>query len=195
MRKTLLWTIGLLLTALFLVPVTWAQAPSPEEVAQAYYAALGEAAASGDSTALVDIFADNATVTMAALSPQPITGKTMMQTMFAGMAAMLKDVTITVDEIATEGEQVTVTYRMTMPGVEGEIHATDTFVVQEGKIQSLTTEIAPEDLGKLTGLASTGTLPTTGAAKGAGLPGLLSLGGVALIALGVLGRRVAARAS
>ena len=194
MRKNLLLTTGVLLAALLLVPVAWAQAPSPEEVAQAYYAALGEAATSGDLTALLDLFADDATVTMAALSPQPISGKAMMQTMFTGMAGMLKTATITVDEIAAEGDQVTVTYRMTVASVEGDIHATDTFVVREGKIQSLTIQIAAEDLGKLAGIVPTGALPTTGAAKGAWPPAILALGGVILIALGVLGRQFAVRA-
>ena len=128
---------------------------------------------------------------MAALSPQPITGKTMMQTMFTGMATMLKDVTITVDEISAEGEQVTVHYRMAAPGIEGEIHATDTFVVKEGKIQSLTIQIAPEDLGKMANIAPSAPLPVTGAARDGLLPGLLVLGGAALIALGTLSRRLA----
>lgn len=194
MRKNLFLTTGLLLAALLLVPAAWAQAPSPEEAVQAYYVALGQAAASEDLTALLDLFADDATVTMAALSPQPISGKAMMQTMFTGMAGMLKTATINVDEIAAEGEQVTVAYRMTLASVEGDIHATDTFVVREGKIQSLTIQIAPEDLGKLAGIVPTGALPATGAAKGAWPPALLGLGGVALIALGVLGRRLAVRA-
>jgi LPXTG-motif cell wall-anchored protein len=194
MRKNLLLITGVLSVALLLAPMASAQSPSPQEVVQAYYAALGEASTSGGFTALLDLFADNATVTMAALSPQPISGKTMLQTMFTGMAAMLKGVAITADGIATEGGQVTVTYRMTVPVVGGDIHATDTFVVQDGKIQSLNIQIAPEDLGKLAGIAPAAPLPTTGAEKGAWPPAILGLGGVVLIALGVLIRRPAARA-
>ena len=54
--------------------------------------------------------------------------------------------------------------------------------------------IAAEDLGKLAGIVPTNTLPTTGAAKGAWPPAILALGGVILIALGVLGRQFAVRA-
>jgi len=180
MRRIVTITIALL-AALLVAAVAWAQAPSPEEVVKAYYAALSEAAATGDFSAILDLFADDATVTVAALSPQPITGKTMMQTMFAGMSKMLKGVTITVDEISAEGDQVTVRYRMASPEVEGEIHATDTFVVKEGKIQSLAIEIAPEDLSKLAGF----TLPVTGAASGVNLlPALLVAAGAGLAALG-----------
>jgi len=180
MRRTVAIAIALL-AALLIATAAWAQAPSPEEVVKAYYAALGEAAATGDFSAILDLFADDATVTMAALSPQPIAGKTMMQAMFAGMSKMLKGVTITVDEISAEGDRVTVRYRMTSPEVEGEIHATDTFVVEEGKIRSLTIEISPEDLSKLAGF----TLPVTGAASGGSLlPVLLIAAGAGLTALG-----------
>ena len=179
MRKSLLWITTMLLAALLLAPGAWAQTLSPEEVVQAYYVALEEAAASGDFSALLDLFVDDATV-MAPLSPVPVTGKTAMQAMFAGMSAMMKGMSITVGDISVEGDQVTVSYTMAVEGMAGEIPATDTFVVQESKIQSLTIEIAPQALA---GITQPSALPTTGGAGVNLLPGLLVLGGAALVAL------------
>jgi len=176
MYKRLFWITGVLLVALILAPGAAAQASSPEEVVQAYYAALGESAVTGDFTGILDLFAEDATLTVPALSPQPIVGKEMMQATFAGMSSMLKGMNITVDEITTDGDQVTVNYRMTTAQAESETPATDTFEIKDGKIQALTIEIAAQDAPVV--------LPTTGAAGLNLLPGLLVLGGGALVALG-----------
>lgn len=182
MRKNVLWIVPVVLAILLVAPGVMAQDASPTDVVQGYYAALGEAAASGDTTALLDLFADDATVTIAGLSPQPVQGKEAMQAAFAGMLSMLKGVTITVGDISADGDTVTVTYTMVVEGVEGEVATTDTFVISDGKIQSLTIEIASEALAGVTGATPT-QLPETGGPVAGMLPGLLVLGGAAFVAL------------
>ena len=172
---------GVVFLALVLVPGVWAQAPTPEETVQAYYVALGEAVASGDVSELLDLFADDATLTIPAISETPVQGKETMQSLFAGMSMMIQGMTITVDEMATEGDQVTVTYRMTSETMGNEMSATDTFTVKDGKITSLTIQMSDEALTPVTLPA---TLPTTGAVGVNFLPGVLLIVGASLIGLG-----------
>jgi len=182
MRKNTVWIVTVIITVLLVAPNVMAQEASPTEVVQSYYATLGEAATSGDMTAVLNLFADDATITIAGLSPEPVTGKEAIQATMGGMFTMLQGMTITVGDISTEGDQVTVTYTMAVEGV-GEIPATDTFVIRDGKIQSLTIQISPEILAGVTGAQPT-TLPQTGGSVGSLLQGLLLLGGAGLVALG-----------
>jgi ketosteroid isomerase-like protein len=153
-----------------------AQASSPEEVVQGYYAALTESLSAGDFTTVLEFFAEDATLTVPALSEQPITGTAMMQTVFGGLSTTLQGATITLGEISVEGDRVTVTYEISSPASETPMPATDTFVIADGKIQSLTIELAATEAPVV--------LPTTGGAGLDLLPGLLALGGGALALLG-----------
>jgi ketosteroid isomerase-like protein len=176
MRKNLWWAAGVLLLALMLAPAAAAQAPSPQEVVQSYYVALAEGLTAGDFSGVLELFAEDATLTIPMLSEQPIAGTAMMQAMFGGMSTMLQGASIEVGEITTEGDQVTVTYEITTPASETPMPATDTFVIADGKIQALTIAIAS--------VATPAVLPTTGATTLNLLPGLLVLGGSAMVALG-----------
>jgi ketosteroid isomerase-like protein len=162
--------------------VALAQEATPESLVQQYYTALGEAASTGDTTALLDLFADDATVDIPGLSPLPVQGKEAMQSTFAGMLALLQGLTVTMGDLSVEGDQVTVNYTMAVAGMEGTVPATDTFVIGEGKIRSLTIQIAPEVLAGV-GAASPADLPQTGGAVVSLFPGLLLLGGAAFVAL------------
>jgi ketosteroid isomerase-like protein len=162
--------------------VALAQEATPESLVQQYYTALGEAASTGDTTALLDLFADDATVDNPGLSPLPVQGKEAMQSTFAGMLALLQGLTVTMGDLSVEGDQVTVNYTMAVAGMEGTVPATDTFVIGEGKIRSLTIQIAPEVLAGV-GAASPADLPQTGGAVVSLFPGLLLLGGAAFVAL------------
>jgi len=120
-------------------------------------------------------------LTIPAISENPVQGKETMQSLFAGMSAMIQGMTITVDEMVTEGNQVTVTYRMTSETMGNEMSATDIFTVGDGKITSLTIQISGEALTPVTLPA---TLPTTGATGVNFLPGILLIVGTSLIGLG-----------
>jgi ketosteroid isomerase-like protein len=154
-------------------------------VVQGYYLALGDAAAGGDLAAVLDLFADDATVTLTALSPEPVSGKEAMQSVFAGLFSMLQGVTFTVEGMAVEGDQVTVDYTMTVASMPVPIPAADTFVVVDGKIQSLVLEISPEAMAGAPATAAgddPAALPETGGAGLGSLPGLLILAGGAMAA-------------
>lgn len=180
MRKN---TVGILVVALAILlvaPSVMAQT-SPTDVVQGYYAALGQAATSGDFTALLDLFADDATITIPVLSPEPVSGKDAIQSTMGGMLTMLQGLEVTVGDMAVEGDQVTVSYTLSVAAMEQPIPATDTFVIQDGMIQSLTIDIAAEALGPV---PTPYDLPETGGPVGSLLPGLLVLGGAALVGLG-----------
>jgi hypothetical protein len=144
--------------------------------------ALGEAATSGDATGLLDLFADDATISVVGLTPEPVAGKEAIQGTMGGMFALLQGLTITMGEVTVEGEQVTVTYTMAVEGM-GEIPATDTFTIADGKIQSLAIQLSPEAMAGLVQPVLY-ALPETGGPIGSLLPGLLVLGGAAFVALG-----------
>ena len=174
--------LSLLIAALVILPVApgaMAQEPSPTDVVQSYYTALGQAAADGDLTALLDLFADDAAITVPALSPNPVSGKDAIQTTIGGILTMLQGLQITVGDIAVEGEQVTVQYTISTAEMETPIPATDTFVIQAGQIQSLTIDISTEAMAAVT----PAELPQTGGAALPLLPGLLVAGGAAVLAL------------
>jgi ketosteroid isomerase-like protein len=187
MKKAgLIITIVLFLSLLApaLAGVALAQETTPEAVVQQYYTTLGQVASTGDTAPLLDLFADDATIDIPGLSPQPVQGKEAMQSTFTGMFALLQGLTVTVGDVTVEGDQVTVNYTMAMAGTENTIPATDTFVVQENKIQSLTIQLAPEALaGMGLGAAAPATLPQSGGAVVNLFPGLLLLGGAAFVAL------------
>ncbi len=181
MRKHTTIVLVAILAAALIAPSVLAQEPSPTDTVQSYYTALGEAAASGDLTALLDLFADDATITVPALSPDPVGGKEAIQTTIGGILTMLQGLQIAVGDIAVEGDQVTVTYTVTVAGMENPIPATDTFVIQGGKIQSLTIDISAE---AMTAMPSPAELPQTGGPALPLLPGLLVAGGAVFVALG-----------
>lgn len=180
-------THGILIAAfalLLIAPGALAQGATPAEVVQGYYAALSQAAAGGDTAGLLDLFADDATVEVTGLTPQPVSGKEAIQSTLGGMFALLQGLTVTVGDVAVDGDRAVVNYTMATAGSPTAIAATDTFVIQEGKIQSLTIALAPEVLAGATASAATPTaLPATGGPVSGLLPGLLALGGAALMAL------------
>lgn len=188
MRKNLGSMKLLVVLAILLVsPSVMAQEASPAEVAQNYYAALGQAAVTGDTTPVLDLFADDATVMIVGLSTEPVQGKEAIQATFGGMLAMLQGLTITMGDMSVDGDTVTATYAMSTAGAE-QVPVTDTFVVQDGKIQSMTMEIAPEGLAATAAAEPAATepvaLPETGGAVGGLFPGLVVVAGAALVALG-----------
>ena len=180
MRKNSITILVIVLAILLVTPIVMAQEPSPTDTVQNYYAALGQAAASGDLTALLDLFADDAAITVPALSPDPVSGKEAIQTTIGGILTMLQGFQVAVGDIAVEGDQVTVAYTVTIAGVEDPIPATDTFVIQGDKIQSLTIDISAE---AMTVMPSPAELPQTGGPALPLLPGLLVAGGAAFVAL------------
>ncbi len=167
------------LAILLVAPVARAQA-LPTEVVQGYYTALGQAAATGDLNPLLDLFAEDATLTVPALTPTPVEGKEAIRTTMGGILALLQGLNITLDEVTGEGDQVTVRYTLSVASAGKPIPATDTFVIQNGKIRSLTITIAAEALAAM---PTPSALPTTGGPVGSLLPGLLALGGAALVGL------------
>jgi ketosteroid isomerase-like protein len=180
MRKTAVGILVVVLAVLLVTPSVLAQA-TPEEVVQNYYTALGEAATTGDATGLLDLFADEATISVVGLTPEPVAGKAAIQGTMGGMFALLQGLTVTVGEVTVEGDQVTVAYTMAVEGM-GEIPATDTFVIADGQIQSLAIQLSPEAMAGLVQPVLY-DLPETGGPVIGFLPGLLVLGGGAIVAL------------
>ncbi len=184
MHRRMSGILIVVLAVLLIAPGAMAQGATPAEVVQGYYAALSQAAAGGDTAGLLDLFADDATVEVTGLTPQPVSGKEAIQTTLGGMFALLQGLTVTMGDVAVEGDQVVVNYTMATASSPTAIPATDTFVVQEGKIQSLTIALAPEALaGATAAAAATPTaLPATGGPVSGLLPSLLALSGAALMA-------------
>lgn len=180
MRKNTVGMLVVVLAILLVAPCAMAQTATMD-VVQSYYAALGEAAAGGDTAALIDLFADDATADVKGITPGAVTGKEAIQGTLGNMFALLQGVTVTLDEVTAEGDTVTTTYTLALPGQDGAIPATDTFVIKDGKIQALTIAI---DLTAMPGTATTYTLPATGGAVSSLLPGLLVLAGAAFVGLG-----------
>jgi ketosteroid isomerase-like protein len=179
MRKNAVGIVVVALAILLVVPSAMAQT-SPADVVQSYYAALGEAAAGGDTAALLALFADDATVNVTGVTPAAVEGKEAIQSTLGNMFALLQGVTITLGEVTAEGDTVTTTYTLALPGQASPIPATDTFVIQDGKIQSLTMTI---DLTAMAAAPTPPSLPATGGPVSGLLPGLLALGGAALAGL------------
>jgi ketosteroid isomerase-like protein len=179
MHKKTMGILVVVLAILLVAPSVMAQT-SPTDVVQSYYAALGEAAAGGDTTALLALFADDATVDVAGITPEAVEGKEAIQSTLGSMFALLQGVTITLGEVTAEGNTVTATYTLALPGQASPIPATDTFVIQEGQIQSLTIAI---DLTAMSAAPTPSGLPTTGGPVSGLLPGLLVLGGAAFVGL------------
>jgi ketosteroid isomerase-like protein len=188
MSKKMLLIVPVVLVALLAAPVALAQ-DAPADVVQSYYTALEEAAAGGDTDALLNLFADDATVTVEALSPQPVQGKEAIQSVFGGMMAMMQGLAVTMGDVSVDGDTVTVSYTLNVASTEGGIPATDTFVIQDGKIQSLTIDIAAGALAGAGAAAAPGALPTSGG-PAVFFPALLIAGGTALAALS---RRISRR--
>ncbi|MGD8624220.1 MAG: nuclear transport factor 2 family protein [Anaerolineae bacterium] len=179
MHKNSVAILVVALVILLAAPSVMAQTASPTDVVQSYYAALGEAAAGGDTAALLALFADDATVEIVGITPEPVAGKEAIQSTLGNMFALLQGVTISLGEVTTEGDTVTATYSLALPGQDNPIPATDTFVIQDGQIQSLTIDIATEALAVPTPY----DLPQTGGPVGSLLPALLVFGGAALVGL------------
>ena len=179
MKKNPAKILVVVLAILLVAPSVMAQT-SPTDVVQSYYAALGEAAAGGDTTALLALFADDATVDVAGITPGAVEGKEAIQSTLGNMFALLQGVTITLGEVSTEGDTVTATYTLALQGQANPIPATDTFVIQEGQIQALTIAI---DFTAMPAVPTPYNLPATGGPVSGLLPGLLVLGGAAFVGL------------
>lgn len=182
MYKETRWILIVALAMLLVTPTVLAQSASPSDVVQGYYAALQQAAAGGDTAALLDLFADDATITVPGLTPQPVAGKEAIQATLGGMFSILQGLTVTLGNVAVDGDKVTVSYTMTSAGSSTPVPATDTFVIQDGKIKSLTIEIAAEALAAVSSPVPT-ALPVSGGAGSALLPGLMVMAGAGLLAL------------
>lgn len=179
MRKNVVGILIVALAILLVAPSAMAQA-SPTDVVRSYYAALGEAAAGGDTAALLALFADDATVEVTGITPGVVEGKEAIRSTLGSMFSLLRGVTITLGEITAEGNTVTATYTLTLPGQASPIPARDTFVIQEGKIKSLTMAV---DLTAMAAASTPSSLPKTGGPVGSLWPGVLVLGGAALVGL------------
>jgi ketosteroid isomerase-like protein len=182
MSRKVLSIVAVVLAVLLVAPGALAQ-ESPTEIIQSYYAELQQSVVSGGATpALLDLFSDDATIMLTALSPDPVQGKQAIQSVFASILPMLQGLQTTMGDVSVEGETVTVNYTLTVANTEGPIPATDTFVIRDGKIQSLKIDIAPEALAGSGAAAAPDTLPTSGG-PGFLLPGLLLATGAALAGL------------
>jgi len=177
MRKAVLVLLLVLGLSLALCSGAAAQDSSPAAVVQTYYAALGQAAASGDFSQVLALFADDATVSIPALGSQGITGKEAMRSAFAGIGSLMKDMTVLVDHIEVDGDTAVVGYRLVSSGQQ-DVPAEDTFIVRDGKIVALTVSVAVQAPTE----SSSDLLPTTG---GFVLPlqGMLPLAGLSALSL------------
>ena len=79
MRKNLMRVTAILLVAVFVAPAVMAQDQTVEEILDAYWPVWNEALATGDATDWLEFYAEDATMSVPALAPQPVTGKEMIE--------------------------------------------------------------------------------------------------------------------
>jgi ketosteroid isomerase-like protein len=185
MKKILLMAVTVVV-ALAWVPAVSAQTPTVEELLTEFYKVLNAALASGDTSALLEWYADDATMEVAALAPAPVTGKEMIgAAMLPGMLSAVGGATITTLAMSVEGNTATV-YNMYTGGVQGDFPIQEIIVfTADGKIQTYTVNV-----GVTPPAAQPAALPQTGGAVGSLLPLLLMASGGVLVGLG---RRFRAR--
>ena len=188
MRKNLVLITIIILITLLLAPAVLAQAPSTEDLVAAYVAATNEALASGDSAEWLTLYADDAVMSVPALAPQPVTGGEMIgAAMFPGIMGAVGGATVTIVQ-ATYGDDSATVYNMYLGGASGDFPIEELFEYDaDGLITSHIVNVgvtAPEAEVAETTEAAPAALPETGGAGLNLLPGLLVLGGAALVGLG-----------
>ena len=183
MRKNLMWITAILLVAVFLAPAAMAQDQTVEEILDAYWPVWNEALATGDATDWLVFYAEDATMAVPALAPQPVEGIDMIEAaMWPGIFGAVGGSTVEVLQMEVDGNTATV-YLMYTGGVSGDMPIQEIFEFnEEGLIQSHTVNVGvtvPEAAEE-----TPTQLPETGGAGFNLLPGLLVFGGAALVALG-----------
>ena len=185
MRRNLVWISAILLVALLLAPAAVAQEPDVQTVVDAYIVVLNEALATGDSSEWIEFYAEDATMEVPVLAPQPVTGKELIEAaMFPGIFGAVGGATVTVVQSSVDGDTMTM-YNMYIGGAQGDFPIEEIIVVNaDGLFQYHTVNVGVEAPAEEAEAAETPTqLPETGGA-GLMLPGLLVIGGAALVALG-----------
>ncbi len=129
-----------LITVLVLVALTLVgcgQKQTPEEILNEFYPVMEDALASGDGTAWVEYFADDATMEVPALAPQPVAGKDMIEAaMWPGVYGAAGESSIEIVQLEVDGNSATV-YLMYTGGLTGDFPMQDLIEFNdEGKIQS-----------------------------------------------------------
>ena len=185
MRKNLVWITVILLATMILAPAVMAQDQTVEEILADYLVVLNEAMASGDSSAWIEFYAEDATMSVPALAPQPVTGKDMIEAaMFPGIFGAAGGAVVTVVQQEIDGNTATV-YYMYMGGAQGDFPIQEIFEFNdEGKIQSHTVNVGTTAPAAEAAEEAPTQLPETGGVGLNLLPGLLVLGGAALVGLG-----------
>jgi ketosteroid isomerase-like protein len=175
------------------LPEAAAETASIEDLLTEYYEVLNAALASGDTSELIEWFAEDATMSVPALAPQPVTGKDLIEAaMLPGMLGAVGGATIETLLVEIDGNTATV-YNMYTGGAQGDFPIQEIIEFNaEGKIQTYTVNVGvtPPAAAAETTAAEPTTLPQSGGAAGSLLPALLVVGGGALAALG---RRLKAR--
>jgi hypothetical protein len=168
----------LLLLIGVLVPSVAAQEQTVEELLDVYYAAL-QAAADGDPANWLALFAEDATMSVPALAPVPVTGKDVIQAaMWPGIYSEIGGTTVTVHLTEVDGNTATVYIDYSGLPVQ------DIFEFNEdGLIQSLTVNVGVSP-PEASASAEPTQLPETGGAVAGWWPGLLVLAGAAIAGLG-----------
>ncbi len=192
MYKNLARITAILFLVLTLVPAAMAQDQTVDELLDAYYLVLGEALTTGESADWLEFFAEDASVAVPALAPQPVVGLEMIDAaMWPGIFGNVGGSTIENPLREVDGNTATV-YAMWMGGTGGDMPIQESFEFNdEGKITSYTVNVGatpPEEEAAEEAPATTteesATLPASGGAGLIMLPGLLILGGATLVGLG-----------
>ena len=180
MRKHLVWIMAVLL---LLAPAAMAQDQNIEEILADYLVVLNEGLQSGDSSAWIEFYAEDAVMEVPALAPQPVTGKAVIEAaMWPGIVSNVGEAEVTVLQQSIDGNTAHV-YYMYAGSVSGDFPIEEIYVFNdEGLIQSHTVNVGTEP-PTAAAAETPEQLPATGGAGLSLLPGLLVLGGAALVAL------------
>ena len=192
MRNKTLWIIVMFLVALVLAPTAAAQS-SVEETLDAYYEALTESLDTGDPAAWLEFFAEDAVMEVPALAPQPVTGKDLIEAaMWPGVFANVGGSVVEETLREVDGNTASV-YAMWLGGTGGDMPIQEIFEFNDdGLIQSYTVNVGATPEGEAEAPAEEetateeepATLPESGGVLVNLLPGLLILGGAAMVGLG-----------
>ncbi len=192
MRNKTLVIIVMFLAALALAPTAMAQ-DSVDDTLDAYYVVLIEALDTGDSAAWLEFFAEDASMSVPALAPQPVTGKELIEAaMWPGVFSNVGGSVVEETLREVDGNTASV-YAMWVGGVGGDMPIQELFEFNdEGLITSYTVNVGatpegePEVISEEEAVAEEepATLPESGGVLVNLLPGLLILGGATLVGLG-----------
>jgi ketosteroid isomerase-like protein len=140
MGKKIMYLVVILIATLGFAGI--AQAASIEDMLEQFYVDLNAALKSGDTSQVLTWFADDATMEVGALAPQPVKGKDMIgAAMFPGMLAAVGGATITTVSTTVDGNTATV-YNMYTGGKQGDFPIQEIIVFNTaGKIQSYTVNV------------------------------------------------------